>query len=131
MRARHVAASLEAGTGKQPVHPLFDVGELIDLRETAVLCIATLVSSHLSLESITIKRPLMKGFSVLLTVCSDPGPDCYVGNGKMIADKVAGRIRSECRVHGAVDAAGFVDVALQSVWVVTWSRDCYDVVKVS
>jgi hypothetical protein len=40
----------------------------------------------------------------------------------MITYEVSGGILGECRVHGAVETACFVDVALQGVWIVAESR---------
>jgi hypothetical protein len=42
----------------------------------------------------------------------------------MITYEVSGGVLGECLVHGAIEAACFVDVALQGVWIVAESGHC-------
>lgn len=59
-----------------------------------------------------------------LTVRGGPWPDSNVGDGEMITYEVSGGILCKCLVHGAIEAACFVDVALQGVWIVAESGHC-------
>lgn len=49
------------------------------------------------------------------TVRGGPWPNGNVGNGHMITYEVSGGILGECLVHRAIEAARFVDVALQCI----------------
>jgi hypothetical protein len=51
-----------------------------------------------------------------LTVCSDPGPDGYIGYGDAVADDVAGAGGGEVGVKGTVEAVGFLNVAVGGVF---------------
>ena len=42
----------------------------------------------------------------------------------MVTYEVSGGIFGECLVHGAIETACFVDVALQGVWIVAKSGHC-------
>lgn len=44
MRTRHVATLLEPRTREEPVHPVLDMRELVDLGQATVLCNALSVS---------------------------------------------------------------------------------------
>ena len=58
------------------------------------------------------------------TVCGGPWPNSNVGDGQAISYEVSRGIRGESLVHGAIEAACFVDVALQRVWIVAKRRHC-------
>ena len=114
MRTRHVATLLEPGTREEPVHPVLDVGELVNLGQATVLCNALSVSvSHV--DAIEWE---------LLTVRGGPWPNSNVCDGKMVTNEISGRILGEGLVHNAVETARFVDVAVQGVWIVAESGHC-------
>lgn len=114
MRIRHVTTLLEPRTRKEPVHPVLDVRELVNLGQATILCNATSASvSHI--DAIEWK---------LLTVRGGPWPNSNIGDSKMITNEIPGRIVGKGLVHGAVETARFVDVAVQGVWIVAVSGHC-------
>lgn len=52
------------------------------------------------------------------TVSGGPWPNSNIGDGDMITYEVSGGILCECLVHGAIEAACFINIALQGVWMV-------------
>ena len=99
VRSWYITALLEVRSSEKPVHPAFDVGKLINLRQATVLYSKTSVSSD---RKYLIASVRFEQLQRRPTVRGGPWPDGDVSNGEVVTDKVSRWVLGQRLVHGSV-----------------------------